>query len=111
MGIRHRKRLRHSAAPSHSGAMASQKKPAKPSGEQLYGSKIDAWYLPEKVVVPVDDLEFDTAAAEGQIRLLEQEAITKRMGDMRNVEPTDLLECVLWNADLTGVCNYRETPF
>ena len=69
---------------------------------QLFGERHDEFWLPQVQEVPVEELSFDSELAEGQIRVLDASAVASRVKSFQTVEPDDLLECRLWEADMTG---------
>ena len=81
----------------------AKKQVAEKHMEKLYGSRLSQYWLPETQEVLVEDLLFDEAASEGQIRVLQAEEVEKRVQSFRTVEPQDLIEVTLWEADLAGV--------
>ena len=70
--------------------------------EELFKVQYDQYWYPQVFEVPVEQLAFDDNAAEGQIRTLAASAVEDRIKSLRQDPPDDLLDCRLWEADITG---------
>lgn len=70
---------------------------------EYFGEKLTGWFFEQPMEVGVEELTFDSEAAEGQIRVLDKAAVAERVKSFQNVEPKELLDCTLWEADLAGL--------